>query len=148
MSLVAGQICVLSFSILLRALFVPLTDSTFPNNKLIHHFNRFAFASRLAWTLTSPTLDSLWHPIWAFTSIGSTFVITNSKFPPYLISILSHSPPFRTVTQTCFGKTVIIFAYELGLRYFFFKLGRIKFRIQPNPTLVKFAHWKRPKFDF
>jgi hypothetical protein len=32
---------------LLRALFVPLTDSTFPNNNLIHHINRFVFASRL-----------------------------------------------------------------------------------------------------
>jgi hypothetical protein len=29
-------------------LFVPLTDSTFPNNKPIHYINRFAFASRLA----------------------------------------------------------------------------------------------------
>jgi hypothetical protein len=28
-------------------LFVPLTNSTFPNNKPIHHINRFAFASRL-----------------------------------------------------------------------------------------------------
>jgi hypothetical protein len=59
LSLVAGKICVLSFSILLRALFVPLTDSTFPNNKLIYHVNRFAFTSRLARTLASPTLDSL-----------------------------------------------------------------------------------------
>jgi hypothetical protein len=48
----------------------------------------------------------------------------------------------------CFGKTVITFAYELGLRYFFLKLGRIKFHIPPNPTLVGFAHGKRPKFDF
>jgi hypothetical protein len=31
LSIVAGWIRVLSFSILLRALFVPLTDSTFPN---------------------------------------------------------------------------------------------------------------------
>jgi hypothetical protein len=29
-------------------LFVPLTDSTFPNSKPIHHINQFAFASRLA----------------------------------------------------------------------------------------------------
>jgi hypothetical protein len=29
-------------------LFVPLTGSTFPNNKPIYHINRFAFASRLA----------------------------------------------------------------------------------------------------
>jgi hypothetical protein len=28
------------------------------------------------------------------------------------------------------------------------KLGRIKFHIQPNPTLVRFAHGKRPKIDF
>jgi hypothetical protein len=42
------EIRVLSFSILIRALFVSLTDSTFPNNKLIHHINQFAFASRLA----------------------------------------------------------------------------------------------------
>jgi hypothetical protein len=48
LSLVAGYIRVLSFSILLCALFVPLTDSTFPNNKPIQHINRFAFASRLA----------------------------------------------------------------------------------------------------
>jgi hypothetical protein len=47
LSLVAGKIHILSFSILLRALFVPLIDSTFPNNKLIHHINRFDFASRL-----------------------------------------------------------------------------------------------------
>jgi hypothetical protein len=33
---------------LLHALFLPLTNSTFPNNKPIHHINRFAFASRLA----------------------------------------------------------------------------------------------------
>jgi hypothetical protein len=33
---------------LFLALFVPFTDSTFPNNKPIHHINRFAFASRLA----------------------------------------------------------------------------------------------------
>jgi hypothetical protein len=26
---------------------VPLTDSTFPNNKPIHHNNRFAFTSHL-----------------------------------------------------------------------------------------------------
>jgi hypothetical protein len=48
LSLIASYIRVLSFSILLRALFVPLTDSTFPNNKLIHHIIRFAFASRHA----------------------------------------------------------------------------------------------------
>jgi hypothetical protein len=29
-------------------LFVPLTDSTFPNNKPIHHIHRFAFVSHLA----------------------------------------------------------------------------------------------------
>jgi hypothetical protein len=44
----AGWIHVLSFSILLWALFVPLIDSTFPNNKSIHHINQFAFAGRLA----------------------------------------------------------------------------------------------------
>jgi hypothetical protein len=48
LSLVASYIRVLSFSILLCALFVPLTDSTFPNNKSIQHINRFAFASCLA----------------------------------------------------------------------------------------------------
>jgi hypothetical protein len=104
---------------LLCALFVPLTDSTFPNNKTIYHINRFAFASRLAWTLASPTLNSLWNPVWAFPSIESTFAITHSKFLPYPISILSHILPSRTIIQTCFGKTVITFAYELGLTYFF-----------------------------
>jgi hypothetical protein len=58
LSLVASYICALSFSILLHALFVPLNNSTVPNNKPIHHINRFAFASRLAWTLASPTLES------------------------------------------------------------------------------------------
>jgi hypothetical protein len=38
---------------------------------------------------------------------------------PYPISIPSHIPPSRTVTRTCFGKTVITFTYELGLMYFF-----------------------------
>jgi hypothetical protein len=28
-------------------LFVPLTDSTFPNNKPIYHINQFSFSSRL-----------------------------------------------------------------------------------------------------
>jgi hypothetical protein len=37
--LVAGSIHVISFSILLHALFVPLTDSTFSNNKPIQHIN-------------------------------------------------------------------------------------------------------------
>jgi hypothetical protein len=148
LSLVAGQIRVLSFSILLRALLVQLSDSTFPNSKLIQHINRFAFASRLAWTLASPTLDSLWNPIWALPSVGSTFAIINCKFLPHPISIPSHIPPSRTVTQTCFGKTVITFAYKIRLSYFLKKLGRIKFRIQSNPTLVRFAHGKRPKFDF
>jgi hypothetical protein len=100
---------------------VPLTNSAFPNNKRIHHINWFAFISRLAGTLASPTLDSLWNPVWAFPSIGSTFAVTNSKFLPYPILIPSHIPPSRTVTRTCFGKTVITFAYELRLRYFFKK---------------------------
>jgi hypothetical protein len=99
LSLVASYICVLSFSILLLALFVPLTDSNFPNNKPIQHLNRFAFASRLVWTLALPTLDSLWNSVWASPSIGSTFAITNNKFLPYPISISSHIPPFRTVTR-------------------------------------------------
>jgi hypothetical protein len=34
------------------------------------------------------------------------------------------------------------------LRNFFLKLGIIKFHIPPNPTLIGFAHGKRPKFDF
>jgi hypothetical protein len=38
---------------------------------------------------------------------------------PYPISILSHILPSRTVTRMCFGKTVLTFAYELGLSYFF-----------------------------
>jgi hypothetical protein len=113
---------------------VPLTNSTFSNNKPIHHINQFAFASRLAWTLASSTLNSLWNPIWAFPSIWSTFAVTYSKYLPYPISIPSHIPPSRTVTRTRFGKTGITFAYKLGLSYFFLKLGRIKFRIQPNPT--------------
>jgi hypothetical protein len=37
----------------------------------------------------------------------------------YLISILTHIAPCKTVTRTRFDKTVITFAYELGLRYFF-----------------------------
>jgi hypothetical protein len=45
--------------------------------------------------------------------------ITYSMFLPYLISIPSHIPPSRTVTRMRFDKTVITFAYELGLRYFF-----------------------------
>jgi hypothetical protein len=92
------------------------------NATLLHHINRFVFASRLAWTLASPTLDSLWHPVWAFPSIGWTFAVTNNKFLPYPISIPSYILPSRNVTRTCFGKTVITFAYELGLRYFF-KIG-------------------------
>jgi hypothetical protein len=102
---------------------------------------------RLAWTLTSPTLDSLWHLVWAFPSIGSTFAVTNNMFLPYPISIPNHILPSRTVTWTCFGKTVIIFAYELRLRYFFWNWVESNFASnQTHPSQV--AHGKRPKFGF
>jgi hypothetical protein len=114
---------------------VPFTDSTFRNNKLIDHINQFAFASRLAWTLALPTLDLLWNLVWAFPSIGSTFIVTNSKFLSYPILIQNHILCSRTVTRMCFSKTVITFAYELRLGYSFLKLGRIKFHIPPNPSL-------------
>jgi hypothetical protein len=42
---------------------------------------------------------------------------------PYPILIPSHIPPSRTVTEMCFGKMVITFAYKLGLRYFFLEIG-------------------------
>jgi hypothetical protein len=109
------------FLVLVFCSMLCLYRSLIPPSQITNQSNTLIGLPSLAtvWTLALSILHSLWNPVWAFPSIGSTFAITNSKFSAYPISILSHILPYRTVTQTCFGKTVITFAYELGLSYFF-----------------------------
>jgi hypothetical protein len=78
--------------------------------------------------------ETMFEPFHPLDQPCRAIAVTYSKFLPYPILIPSHIPPSKTVAWMCFGKTVMTFAYELGLGYLFLKFGRIKFHIQPNPT--------------
>jgi hypothetical protein len=141
----------LCFLVLCSVLLLCCSSITIPDNKPITHINRFAqlatlrqFPPRLPYIGCKPYVE----PFFTLDKPCKEIAVTKSNTSLYPISIPSHFQPFETLTQRCFGKTIITFAYELEIGLIFFTGIYKKFPIQFSLALPGLEKFRLAKFDF
>jgi hypothetical protein len=136
------------FSTLLSAFVVLLTDSTITDNKPITHINRFAQLAALHQFPPRLGCKPYVEPFFTLDKPCKEIAVTKINTSLYPISIPSHFQPFETLTQRCFGKTIITFAYKLEIGLIFFTGIYKKFPIQFSLALPGLEKFRLAKFDF